>query len=173
MSVETRDLAIAAHLWDQAPVLVVEDKGKTITIAESGAIIEWTISMYGPQLAPDPKTEPEDYAKYLYWMHAAEGTYMPLRLMSMVFNNVVKNTPFIVKMMAQRISDGVHKAFIVRLAFYWRGISHYRTEPSNNRHVATYGKRAEGKWRTVLCRKQVDRSRHQFVAPRFLMWRSG
>jgi hypothetical protein len=41
----------------KAPVMTIEKDGKTITLAESGAIIEFIINKYGPQLAPDPADE--------------------------------------------------------------------------------------------------------------------
>ena len=66
----------AVHPLGKSPVMTDGD----ITIAESGAIVEYLIDTYGKgSLKPKPGTA--DYWRYVEWMHYAEGSAMlPLML---------------------------------------------------------------------------------------------
>jgi glutathione S-transferase len=55
-----------------------------------------------------------EYARYLYYLHFAEGSIMPIRLMSLVFANVVKKAPLFARPFATGIRDNVEKVFMVR-----------------------------------------------------------
>lgn len=62
----------ALHPLGAAPV--IEDGG--VTLAESGAIMEYIIARHGGgRLAPKP--EDPAYPDYLYWLHFANGTLQP------------------------------------------------------------------------------------------------
>jgi len=58
------------HPLGKSPVIV--DNG--LMIAESGAIVDYVIRRYGPQLAPAPETTAHE--AYLEWLHFAEGSAM-------------------------------------------------------------------------------------------------
>ena len=61
----------ALHPSGTAPVITDGD----VTLAESGAIIEYIIARYGKgRLAVGPDSP--DFADYLYWMHYANGSFM-------------------------------------------------------------------------------------------------
>ena len=61
-----------ANPLGQAPVI----KDGDITLAESGAIVEYIVHKYGNgRLALTPSDS--DYHKYLYWYHFANGTLQP------------------------------------------------------------------------------------------------
>ncbi len=66
----------AVHPLGKSPVIT---DGK-LTIAESGAIVEYLIRTHGKgRMSPDPKSD--DFVLYLHWMHFAEGSAMlPLLL---------------------------------------------------------------------------------------------
>ena len=65
-----------AHPLGKSPV--IEDAGKTI--AESGAVVEYIIDVYGKGRMK-PRYGSTDYWKYIEWMHYAEGSAMlPLLL---------------------------------------------------------------------------------------------
>jgi len=69
----------AIHPLGKAPVI----KDGDIVLPESGAIVEYLIGQYGNgRFAPKPGTP--DHARYLYWLHYAEGSAMsPLMLIIM------------------------------------------------------------------------------------------
>lgn len=69
------------HPLGKSPVITDAD----LTVAESGAIIEYIIDRYGNgQLVP-PSGTPERL-RYTYWLHYAEGSAMPPLLMNLIFN---------------------------------------------------------------------------------------
>ncbi len=60
----------AVHPLGKSPVIVDGD----VVVAESGAIIEYLVQTYAPQLA---RTKGDsDYVRYLHWLHFAEGSAM-------------------------------------------------------------------------------------------------
>ena len=61
----------AIHPLGKSPVIQDGD----LTLAESGAIIEYLVERYGAgRLVPQRGSN--EYVRYLYWMHFAEGTIM-------------------------------------------------------------------------------------------------
>ncbi|MDZ7968118.1 MAG: glutathione S-transferase [Nostoc sp. DedSLP03] len=70
------------HPLGKSPVITDAD----LTIAESGAIIEYLVDRYGNgRLAPASDTP--EYLRYKYWLHYAEGSAMPLLVMRLILNN--------------------------------------------------------------------------------------
>jgi len=61
----------AIHPLGKSPIIRDGDS----VIAESGAILEYIINRYGEGRLAVPPASP-DYARYLEWLHAAEGTAM-------------------------------------------------------------------------------------------------
>ncbi len=68
----------ALHPIGSAPVITDGD----ITLAESGAVVEWIIAKHGNGRLALTKDDPA-FADYLYWFHFANGTLQPafMRLM--------------------------------------------------------------------------------------------
>lgn len=70
------------HPLGKSPVITDGD----LTIAESGAIIEYLVDRYGNgRLIPASGTP--EHLRYKYWLHYAEGSAMPLLVMQLVLNN--------------------------------------------------------------------------------------
>jgi len=83
-----------------------------VTLAESGAIIEYLADRYGAGLlAPAPGTPQR--LRYSYWLHYAEGSAMPPLLLKLVFARVAHaRMPFFVKPVAKQIAANVNRRFI-------------------------------------------------------------
>ena len=96
------------HPLGKSPVITVGD----VTVAESGAIVEYLIDQYGQgHFKPEPGTP--ERLRYTYWLHYAEGSLMPPLLMKLVFDELEKAPmPFFVKPIARAISGKVKSAFI-------------------------------------------------------------
>lgn len=96
------------HPLGKAPVLTDGD----MTIAESGAIIDYLAHTYGPEtMLPERGTQ--QWIDYTYWLHYAEGSLMPPLLLRLVFEKVKTNPmPFFVKPVAKGIADKTNEAFI-------------------------------------------------------------
>jgi len=70
------------HPLGKSPVITDD----SLTLAESGAIIEYLVERYGEgKLAPAPGTA--QWWRYKYWLHYAEGSVMPLLVMKLVCDN--------------------------------------------------------------------------------------
>lgn len=95
------------HPLGKSPV--IEDGGKIY--AESGAIIEYLIDTYGKG-ALRPKQGTDAYRRYVYWLHYAEGSAMPLLVMKLLFSRIPRQVPFLLRPVATLISKGVASKFI-------------------------------------------------------------
>ncbi len=75
-----------------------------IVLSETGAIIEYILTKYGNgQLKPVVGTP--EWAQYLYWSHFVEGSMMPLFTMRVIFNFMVKGSPFFMKPITKAMKD--------------------------------------------------------------------
>ena len=96
------------HPLGKSPVIT--DGG--LTVAESGAIIEYLVDRYGNgRLAPASGTA--DRLRYTYWMHYAEGSAMPPLLLKLVFDRIENGPlPFLVRPVAKVIAQRAKRSFI-------------------------------------------------------------
>ena len=98
----------AVHPLGKSPVITDGE----LTLAESGAIIDYLIERYGASsLAPAAGTPAR--LRYNYWLHYAEGSAMTPLLLKLVFDRVESAPmPFFVKPVAKGISAKVKSSFI-------------------------------------------------------------
>ena len=98
----------AVHPLGKSPVITDGE----LTLAESGAIIEYLVGRYGEgRLAPAAGTP--DRLKYTYWMHYAEGSAMPPLLLKLVFDRVESAPmPFFIRPIARTIAGRAKSSFI-------------------------------------------------------------
>jgi glutathione S-transferase len=96
------------HPLGKSPVVTDGD----LTLAESGAIIEYLAGRYGDgRLVPAAGTAAR--SRYTYWMHYAEGSAMPPLLLKLVFGRVESAPmPFFVKPVARAIVGRAMSSFI-------------------------------------------------------------
>jgi glutathione S-transferase len=99
----------AVHPLGKSPVVTVDG----MTLAESGAIIEYLVDRYGEgRFSPPPGTSPER-VRYNYWMHYAEGSAMPPLLLKLVARRLESaKMPFFAKPIARRIAQTMQSSFI-------------------------------------------------------------
>lgn len=97
------------HPLGKSPVITDGD----VTVAESGAIVEYLVERYGQgRLIPAAGTP--DKLRYTYFLHFAEGSMMPPLLMKLVFDKIENGPmPFFVKPVARGIAQRVKKSFIL------------------------------------------------------------
>lgn len=96
------------HPLGKSPVITDEE----LTIAESGAIVEYLVDRYGNgRLAPVKGTS--ERLRYTYWLHYAEGSAMPPLVMQLIFNQIEqKTTPFFLQPIVKLITGRVKSTFI-------------------------------------------------------------
>ena len=96
------------HPLGKSPVITDGD----ITVAESGAIVEYLLDTHGAgRLRPAAGTPQR--RQFTYWLHFAEGTAMPPLVMTLVFDEIRKaKVPFFIKPVAKGIADKVTAMFL-------------------------------------------------------------
>lgn len=96
----------AVHPLGKSPVISDGD----LVVAESGAIIEYLVDRYGPQLAPAAGTP--ERLRYTYFLHYAEGSLMPPLLLKLVFDRVGGSSPWLIRPIARAIAAKVKAGFV-------------------------------------------------------------
>jgi len=99
---------LAVHPLGKSPIIV----DGAVTVAESGAVIEYLIERYGGGRFIPPAGTPERL-RYTYWLHYAEGSAMPPLLLKLVFDRVANGAaPWPISAVARRIAGTVQSSFI-------------------------------------------------------------
>ena len=98
----------AVHPLGKSPVISDGD----LTIAESGAIVEYLAGKYGDgKLVPAAGTP--ERLRYTYWLHFAEGSAMPPLLMKLIFDRMESGPmPFFAKPIARAIARKGKSTFV-------------------------------------------------------------
>jgi glutathione S-transferase len=100
----------AVHPLGKSPVITDGE----VTLAESGAIMEYLVARYGGgKLVPGPDTP--EHLRYVYWMHFAEGTAMPPLLLKLIFDRIESGRamPFFVRPVARAIARQIKAAMVL------------------------------------------------------------
>ncbi|KAF2816095.1 glutathione transferase [Mytilinidion resinicola] len=116
------------HPLGKSPVIGVQAPGadKHIVVAESGVIVEYLTEYFGkwmiPKRYPEGKegvigAETEEWQRYRYYMHYAEGSFMTMLLMSLLTQNM-RNAPvpFFLKpigMISGAIANKIDGSFVM------------------------------------------------------------
>ena len=95
------------HPLGKAPILVDDEE----VIVESAVILDYLQQQYDGQQKFKPE-QAKDQRQYSYWMHYAEGSLMPLLVMTLVMNNVSKHVPWVIRPIAEKVTDGVKAGFV-------------------------------------------------------------
>ena len=100
---------LKVHPLGKSPVITDGE----VTVAESGAIVEYLLDTYGETSGLRPAKGGDAWRRYTYWLHFAEGSAMPPLVMKLVFQKI-KSTPmpFFVKPIARGIADKVLSSFV-------------------------------------------------------------
>ena len=95
------------HPLGKSPVI---SDGERV-VAETGAIIEYLVDRHGSgRLAPAAGSDAR--LRYSYWLHYAEGSLMPLMVMTLIFNRIVPGSPMLIRPIAAGIVKAVHRQFL-------------------------------------------------------------
>ena len=99
---------LAIHPLGKSPVITDGDD----VVAESGAIIEFLVDRYDDGRLLPAENTPERLA-YTYWLHYAEGTFMPFMLMSLIMARIEESpVPFFIKPVTKGIAAKVRGGFL-------------------------------------------------------------
>ena len=99
----------AVHPLGKSPVI----QDGAVTLAESGAILEYLVDRHGNGRFIPAAGTPERL-RYTYWMHFAEGSAMPPLLLLLIFNRIEKAPmPFFVRPVARAIARRAKESFVL------------------------------------------------------------
>ncbi|MCF8179017.1 MAG: glutathione S-transferase [Sulfuritalea sp.] len=104
----------AVHPLGKSPVITDGD----LTIAESGAILEYLVETYGQQGTGDaahltPAVGTDAHRQCRFWMHYAEGSLMNWLVMKLVFVTIPRQPmPFFVRPIARKLCAQVQAKLI-------------------------------------------------------------
>jgi glutathione S-transferase len=103
---------LKVHPLGKSPVITDQGPDGDITVAESGAIVEYLLDTYGNgRLRPAAGTA--ERRQFTYWLHFAEGSAMPFLLLKLVFDKVRSaQVPFFLKPVMKGIAEKVGSGFI-------------------------------------------------------------
>jgi glutathione S-transferase len=96
------------HPLGKSPVIT----DATVTLAESGVIIDYLAQKYGRERLVPPTGTPA-HLRYTYWLHYAEGSAMPPLLLKLVFDRLERSpVPFFIKPVVRMIAGRAKSSFI-------------------------------------------------------------
>ncbi|MDC0610079.1 glutathione S-transferase [Vibrio sp.] len=98
----------AVHPLGKSPVITDGD----LTIAESGAIVEYLIDTYDTQARLKPSGG-QALLDYRFWLHFAEGSMMPLLVMRLVLDkSLTSPMPFFIRPVIKKFIAALNRYFI-------------------------------------------------------------
>lgn len=96
----------ALHPMGKSPVVTDGE----MTLAETGAIVEYLLDHYMTAGLRPEKGTPERQA-YYYWMHAAEGSVMPLLTLGLFLTMMETRPPFFMRPIIKAVTGQLRKAY--------------------------------------------------------------
>ena len=98
----------AVHPLGKSPVITDGD----ITLAESGAIIEYIVDRYGNgRLAPALASALR--VRYIYWLHYAEGSLAFPLLLKLIFDEMPKRSPLLLRPLVGAIAGKIKSGYVM------------------------------------------------------------
>jgi glutathione S-transferase len=101
------ELLRAVHPLGKSPIITDGD----IILAESGAIVEYLIGVYGDGRLIPPQGSAER-RHYAFWLHHAEGSAMPLLVMKFIFQEMTRRAPFFIRPLMRLIEREIGARYI-------------------------------------------------------------
>ncbi len=99
---------LKVHPTGKSPL--IEDAGAVI--AETGAIVEHIIEERGAGRL-QPARGGADWRRYRYWMHAAEGSYMPPLVLTLMLGRMeTAPMPFFARPIAKKLTGAVREGYL-------------------------------------------------------------
>ncbi|MEO0607558.1 MAG: glutathione S-transferase [Pseudomonadota bacterium] len=83
-----------------------------ITVAETGAIFEYLVDIYGQSSGLKPTPGTQAGRDYTYWLHYAEGSAMTNLLLKLVFSRLPERAPMLMRPIVRRVSATAEEGFI-------------------------------------------------------------
>ncbi|KAK9812972.1 hypothetical protein WJX72_006702 [[Myrmecia] bisecta] len=99
---------LEVHPLGKSPVIT----DGSITVAESGAIVEYLVGTYGNGRLIPPASDAEARRRYTYWLHYAEGSVMPAVVLKLLFTKMVSGSPWLLRPLVGMIAGAVQSGYV-------------------------------------------------------------
>jgi glutathione S-transferase len=97
----------AVHPLGKSPVITDGE----VTVAETGAIVEYIVDKAGGRLRPAAGTP--ERLRWAFWLHYAEGSLMSPLLMKLVFDVMPRRAPMILRGLVRNIATRAKAGFVM------------------------------------------------------------
>jgi len=97
----------AVHPLGKSPVVTDGE----VTVAETGAIVEYIVDKAGGRLRPAAGTP--ERLRWTFWLHYAEGSLMSPLLMKLVFDVMPRRAPMILRGLVRNIATRAKAGFVM------------------------------------------------------------
>ncbi len=95
------------HRVGTSPIITDDD----VVLPESNAIFQYILDKHGNKgLVPQPGSA--ERVRYLYWLHAAQGSIVPLMYMQLVFSRLKGRVPWPLKPAMKMVDAQTNKSFL-------------------------------------------------------------
>ena len=98
----------AVHPLGKSPVVT----DGSDTLAETGLIIDTLIDRYGTGTTLRPQAGSPDRLRYGYHLHYAEGSLMPVVLMSLLLSGIATRSPRLLRPLGRLMTGGVMDTYV-------------------------------------------------------------
>ena len=95
------------HPVGKAPILTDGD----LVLAETGAIVEYLLDTH-PDSGLRPPVGSQERQPYHYWLHAAEGSLMPLLILTLFLTRMESQPPFPIRSVVKMVTGQVRKLYL-------------------------------------------------------------
>ena len=95
------------HLVGTSPIITDGD----LVLPESNAIIQYILDKFGDHGLVPEVGSPERIS-YLYWLHAAQGSIVPLMYMQLVIGRLAVRVPFFLKPVMRKVAAKTNQSFL-------------------------------------------------------------
>ena len=82
-----------------------------LSLAETGAIFDYILDQH-PESPLRPAANSAARTDYLFWSHAAQGSFMPMLLMSIVFQTLEKKSPGLIRPLIKAVLGKASSAIV-------------------------------------------------------------
>lgn len=101
----------AIHPLGKSPIIEDTQDGERVLIAETGAIVEYLLALK-PETPLKPAPGTAGGRAYTYWLHYAEGSAMTPLLLKLVFGQLPKRAPGLIKPIINAFTTKAQASFI-------------------------------------------------------------
>ncbi|MGH0001171.1 glutathione S-transferase family protein [Pseudovibrio ascidiaceicola] len=82
-----------------------------LVLPETNAIVDYILDKH-PNATLRPEPGSEERARYLFWFHATQGSFMPLLLDSLIFKRMISKAPFFLRPVMSAVVGKVRAAYL-------------------------------------------------------------